>query len=293
MEWSKYEIEMLKSLYPEYGAEYLSSIINRSKPSIKNKAYELKIKTNYRKSIYKKDEKYFENIDSGDKAYWLGFITADGYVVNCEESGSYELGIELSAVDERHLKIFLDCINSNTKIKRRSGQNFTSRNNYTVSENSLIRIHSKKIVSDLSKYEIVQNKTKILNTIPNIGEYTWDYIRGYFDGDGTFSYTRVKSSNGTEHIYPRIGFSCYSLKFLNSLKEILDSENIISHISKDNNNWTLQIRASESVRLFCFKIYNTDSDICLERKYKKYLDFYKLPVQAATSAMYPARNLES
>ena len=31
---------------------------------------------------YHHNEEYFENIDTEHKAYWLGFIFADGYIIN-------------------------------------------------------------------------------------------------------------------------------------------------------------------------------------------------------------------
>lgn len=63
---SEFEISStrVKTLVVEYGFELRSR-------------YESKAK-------YKFNHRYFENIDSEEKAYWLGFIAADGYVyLNC------------------------------------------------------------------------------------------------------------------------------------------------------------------------------------------------------------------
>ena len=35
---------------------------------------------NIRKRKYNVNEQYFSDIDSPEKAYWLGFLSADGYV---------------------------------------------------------------------------------------------------------------------------------------------------------------------------------------------------------------------
>ena len=56
------------------------------------------------KSRYLLNERYFENIDTGSKAYWLGFIAADGCVVN--KKGKRLLYIELSKKDKCHLENF-------------------------------------------------------------------------------------------------------------------------------------------------------------------------------------------
>ena len=48
------------------------------------------------------DVHVFDTIDSEEKAYWLGFLMADGYV----RSDSNVIGIELSYVDIDHMKKF-------------------------------------------------------------------------------------------------------------------------------------------------------------------------------------------
>ena len=60
-----------------------------------------------RKHFYNED--YFKVIDSEDKAYWLGFISADGSV----SKDAYHIRISLSSIDIKHLEKFLTCINAN------------------------------------------------------------------------------------------------------------------------------------------------------------------------------------
>lgn len=60
-----------------------------------------------RKHFYNED--YFKVIDSEDKAYWLGFISADGSV----SKDAYHIRISLSSIDIKHLEKFLICINAN------------------------------------------------------------------------------------------------------------------------------------------------------------------------------------
>lgn len=63
-----------------------------------------------RKRIYKINESYFEKINSQEKAYWLGFIYADGHVT--EQS----INISLQVKDINHLQKFLVSINSSHPI---------------------------------------------------------------------------------------------------------------------------------------------------------------------------------
>ena len=53
------------------------------------------------------NENIFQQIDSNNKAYWLGFLAADGSV-----KGN-ELSIGLSSKDRGHLAKFLTFIGSN------------------------------------------------------------------------------------------------------------------------------------------------------------------------------------
>lgn len=62
---------------------------------------------------YQYDKYFFYNIDSSEKAYWLGFITADGYV---NEDRKF-LQIHLQWSDHKHLEKFLKVIQAESRIK--------------------------------------------------------------------------------------------------------------------------------------------------------------------------------
>ena len=72
-------------------------------------------KVNSRK--YTLDESYFSKIDTHEKAYWLGFIAADGYVSNNNRYGTKYIGITLNANDIEHLYKFKEAINYTGDIK--------------------------------------------------------------------------------------------------------------------------------------------------------------------------------
>lgn len=120
---------------------------------------------------YDINEDYFGAIDTEDKAYWLGFICADGYV-NFERN---DLVIGLATKDKQHLQKLKECLRSNHPIKE-----------YVYSYLSMVRlfIGNKKIVKSLSKH-IQKNKTFSLR-FPKINiDLERHFIRGYFDGDGS------------------------------------------------------------------------------------------------------------
>ena len=55
---------------------------------------------NYQNKV-KFDNTVFDSIDSEEKAYWLGFIFADGYISSQE--GNYNFEISLKGSDKEHL----------------------------------------------------------------------------------------------------------------------------------------------------------------------------------------------
>lgn len=136
------------------------------------------------------NESFFDTIDTEEKAYWLGFIMADGCVAsdaNCKEC---RLVITLKNADRDHLRKFSKAIAYNGKILDKE---LNDKRGFTT-YSSTIRINSKKVCSSLKKYGVVSRKTGkeiIPENIPK--ELIRHFIRGFFDGDGSIT----KSSSGS------------------------------------------------------------------------------------------------
>jgi len=58
------------------------------------------------------NKRFFETIDTKQKAYWLGFIAADGYV------NSKRLTIKLSPKDQERIDLFIQHINAPIESKK-------------------------------------------------------------------------------------------------------------------------------------------------------------------------------
>ena len=116
----------------------------------------------------------FDNIDNEEKAYWLGFIVADGYL-NIDR---HMLRIKLGNKDKQHLIKFIKFINGNEIMLKSEIHSITKNENYYVS------LYSKEITEALQKLGIEQAKSgreKVCNIKP---QYYKDFIRGLWDGDG-------------------------------------------------------------------------------------------------------------
>ena len=127
-------------------------------------------------------EDYFDNIDSPYKAYFLGWLMADGNV--SIYNGQYSIKIHISYKDRELIDKFLKHIKSTNKVKIKNGEHPS----YYVS------LTSKHMCESLIKYGIKPNKTGFEcfpKNIPN--EYKRDFIRGVFDGDGITDVSKCRS----------------------------------------------------------------------------------------------------
>ena len=235
----------------------MSEILKRTKSSVQLKISKLGLK---RPDKYFYDKDFFENINTEEKAYWLGFIYADGYVYYSEEKRNYELGIELQIGDINHLRKFNKSINGNLEVK--ITEKYDKRYEKTY-RHCTIRLHDKKLVEDLNKNGVVQNKSYIIK-FPNLrNDLIVPFIRGFFDGDGCLQLNKQRQCH-------RFDFACASIDFVNKLRDILyNNYNINSYITQDKNIYRLNIRGLTNAYLFGKLLYD-NSTIYLDRKYNKF-----------------------
>ena len=146
-------------------------------------------------------EDYFEKIDSNEKAYWLGWIISDGSITNQPEQNKFQLELTIKQEDEDILHLLEQDLGVVNKV-------YPSQQIYRR-----FSLGCKKIILDLEKLGINQNKT-FLVTVPNFdAKFNAAFIRGLFDGDGGFTHY-VRSS----------GQICNELSFCGN-------ENIITWVS--------------------------------------------------------------
>jgi hypothetical protein len=197
------------------------------------------------------NDNYFEIIDSDEKAYWLGFLYADGYV-RMKNDKSGELKLKLKFTDRSHIEKFRDSIKSTHKIIDFYSKVIVKGVEYT-SRCSSISIYSTKMVSDLIKHGCVNNKTFKIK-LPNISiDLYHSFIRGYFDGDG---YISLKGGSGTCGITS-------NYDFLTGLRNYLG----YGVIYKRKNIYDLVFYKKELIEKFYKMIYK-DKSYFLYRKFE-------------------------
>lgn len=212
---------------------------------------------------YKINDDYFNiNYQSHNSAYILGLLASDG----CVASSQNQIYIELQKVDRE----LLEKINIELKNERPIKDYFNRSKNYY---NSKLYFFSKTIKGNLRLYNIVPNKTHYNNDfLQNIEECFYsDFIRGYFDGDGS-----IKWTNGS--IQWQIDST--SLKTLQHIQDILKTADITTKIVTHNERG----RKTPLYRIYCygydnnlkiFKLFYQDSpsvSLRMKRKQKHFTE---------------------
>lgn len=219
---------------------------------------------------YSINEKFFEIIDSKEKAYWFGFLCADGCV---RDDGVIE--VSLQEGDCHHIEKFKNILSSSHPIKHR-----VINNKHDVVRFSFC---SKKIANDLINNGCVPRKSLILsfpkNSINN--GIMSHFIRGYFDGDGGVHYSEHtyfnKNRNKNYLMYKFVAYFSGNENFLCDLKQYLEGKNIsVSKIYKDkrSNNCSIEIKGKENLLRFYKYIYCDCYENKLDRKFVKFNNIF-------------------
>jgi len=212
------------------------------------------------------NENYFEKIDSEDKAYFLGFILADGCVSDDKKFRRKCLAIHISTKDIKILEVFKEKIEYQGDIWYQKSRDMCQ-----------IRVSSPKIIDDLHKYSIIPRKTNIVQ-FPNISKNLENhFMRGVFDGDGCIS-IREDNRENVNGIRGQVnlcsGSKEFIYKFVDKLVEYANVKR--NKIRFLNENYYIidwgGMTDVENIYNFLYK----DATIFLERKKKTFDKVYNI-----------------
>lgn len=239
--------------------------LNLSKSSVKKilKKHDISIRdTSISHQIYKVDENTFENIDSHEKAYWVGFLTADGTITG----GRLKLALAIKDID--HLDAFKRFMKSTHPIltyKQLQGKTSAVKNKSKDYYYAIIGFSSKKLIKDLSKYSVTKCKSftvKFGQCIPN--KYLCSYMAGLVDGDGFISI-----SNGEIHF----GFVSHEIFVQDFQNYLMKKCNLQKNKLANHENVKCVRYGGKQVKRILEFLYS-DTPIFLHRKKNK-LDFFQ------------------
>ena len=206
----------------------------------------------YTKYTFSRD--YFKEIDTEEKAYWLGFIAADG----CIGTNRNTIRVDLKVADKNHLEKLRTSISGNQPIVEAHG-----------GASAYIDMNSKGMVEDLLQYGLTPNKSLTLNInfdlIPE--PLIHHFIRGYFDGDGSINYyTRAP-----------YWYDEWELSFVSTQAVLLKFQEYFNKPHKlftCGKNFRFCYKSKQDIKEVLEYMYQ-DASIYLDRKYQKVLEFLK------------------
>jgi hypothetical protein len=238
---------------------------------------------------YKFNQNYFDNIDTENKAYWLGFLWCDGYIAKRERVDKYGIRIEyniklsLQENDKEHLIKFVSDIEGNYPVHRYAmpkNNVFSNGKELFESRVFITNLHMGKTLQE--KYGIIPNRSdcsKILNFLPE--ELYKHFIRGILDGDGTISFYVNTDKQGGKTNKANLSFTTYEsiLEFIEryfykiGLTETEYYKKYKRHKEEGKDGYcrTLSYSGIPQVTKLVNYLYE-DANIYLDRKFEKYLN---------------------
>lgn len=212
-------------------------------------------KINSRK--YTVNEAFFDVIDTEEKAYWLGFIAADGYVSGDDQPQPI-VAIGISASDALHLEKLRQALGATYPLREyKASGGYKPGTRYVR-----LYITSSRLRDALISHGVVPNKSTRLKFPDLPDELVRHFVRGYFDGNGSFAST---------------GDGNYSIKFNGTeqfLRHLLTILGCNCSVYRDPraNNFYVSIGGRRQVLRVADWMY-TGATVYLERKYNRYLTY--------------------
>lgn len=209
------------------------------------------------------DESYFEKIDSSDKAYFLGFMYADGNI----NPLTGRIVINLQERDKDILLKLKESINYTGELLLWKKQP-PRQNQYALC------FTNKKMVNDLINLGVTYSNKSFNLDYPYFidDKYQLDFIRGFFDGDGCISRSKKWAVKlhfvGTENMLKGVNY--YFDKLLNVPSKVRDctegkySDEIIKNLAVDKKSDIYKVMST----------WYSNTSLYLQRKYDKYYECF-------------------
>jgi hypothetical protein len=194
----------------------------------------------------------FKEIDTEEKAYWLGFLYADGAIGS--KTNHVELSLQLS--DIGHVEKYRKFIDAATQIG-------------IDDHRCRLTVCTKAYRDNLIKWGCTPRKSFTIR-FPQI-EKQWisAFVRGYFDGDGYIG------RSCKDCLYNVASITCGCRPFLEDLFKIIQQEcNVelsgIYRASRGSNTFNIYMDGIKFKKFIKWLYY--DSSIHLDRKYQRYIE---------------------
>lgn len=228
-----------------------------------------------RKSKFTVNEHYFDTIDNEEKAYFLGLLYADG----CNLLSSKMIEIKLQDRDKEILEKFNLAVNSNRDIIYID----IKTKHPTWQDMNKLRISSLHMCESLARLGCVPQKSMVLE-FPNENQVPINlvrhFLRGFWDGDGTFGIYYIKNQKVWRACANIITTSMFCERVGEIIKDELGLQTWMyePHKKRKVKNCTRRLALCGNKQTY--KLINwlySDCSIFLKRKYDKFKEMeYKM-----------------
>lgn len=251
MKWTKEEEELL-----------IKSAINMNVVDLQKTLFSYRTINSVRERVKKFKLKYqnvdynYFNKDNQNSNYILGYWLADGYI--SKKCGG--LYFSIGSVDLEHLSKIKYEMNIKTNILFKSDNKFGE-----------LIVGNKLLVNNLLKLggEFRKTKTITFEKVKYNNSYFYDFLRGFFDGDGSIMIQNKKYFGGIKFTGSKL--------IMYSLYNILSKEykcRIYEDVRKEKSDCFYVQLCGQGAKDVLTKMYE-NSELYLNRKYEKYLIYVK------------------
>lgn len=215
-----------------------------------------------------KNHSYFHDIDTEEKAYWLGWMMSDGSIVRHHSRKDRSLNISMCQKSECGYIIenFAKAISADKSIVRSYHRIYNGKDRYITQ----ISFASQEMAEDLMSHGVCCDKTE-KQIMPKIEEKLIKYfIRGYFEGNGS-----VYISQGKIHV------AFYgSNQIITDIRDFMYNNGIFNNVSITHRNRICSIHYGSQLQIKTLFDYLygdfVEDNMVMYRKYNIFKNFYNI-----------------
>jgi hypothetical protein len=252
--WSTEDVSYLEANYPNGDIAEIARHVGRTEKSVILKAFSSGIaRTQEKRNLVRRkhtiDDSFFKTPSPG-REYLIGFLAADGNLSSSRKA----IGIEIHEHDIAVLEWIKRTLQSTHKISHSNRDDMV-----------YWKLYNPTVYDDLMALGLHPRKSWDFEW-PNIDErYIKHFVRGYFDGDGSFYVQRKKLL---------VAAFCGTNNFIDELKSKLSQNGTaFPSVYRHKNGTTSQMQVcGKKAIAFGDWIYG-DGGFRLERKYQIYKQF--------------------
>lgn len=207
------------------------------------------------------NKSFFHEIDTPEKAYFLGLIYADGSI------NQHGFTISLKYDDKYILERLAMLLGGVHQVYEKTSSS-ALRGKLYVTKLAILTVSAKEIREDLINHGVVPRKT-YEKEYPRCDKYFFDFLRGYMDGDGCV-YTKDREI--------QIIFSGANYNFLRYINGMINKTFKAHGVLANRERWEKRLRFTRRAEVIALlsKMYEDKNSPRLLRKYHKFTDFMKV-----------------